>query len=571
MSKVGSQRKKKVGKGRLDKYYFLAKEHGYRARSAFKLIQMNQSYNLLSNVHSVVDLCAAPGGWLQVVSKTVLPPSKVVGVDLEPIKAIHGVQTIVGDITDSMCKAEILAAVEDTEVDLVLHDGAPNVGASWEKDSFVQNELVCHAAKLASKILRKNGTFVTKVFRSKDFNSLVWMCSQLFTECLTTKPRSSRAESAEAFLICRGYKKPEVLDEKFFDPLFLFAEKDEAEKKEKTLSNLLRERIDLSTCPKVIIDCMEDMIDDETRALLNDLLVVGETDMKRLVRTLKKIQRAYVGNIGGNSPEEIVDTRTPIERQQDEMKEVQRVMERRERIAQRRILAKRTKRLGLTEDDVEEIEKIHGDFFEDNIFDRDEDDECSSEEDSIETEEEPVEDNEEEMGDSDADSCSSSLEMEDKVVGYRLKEDEEEFENDGIDRYVYDDDEDLPFFFRNDEEKYNRRFVYNADRDYLEGKVTVDKKAEELKARRMKRVERKLKRIKERLDQSEQDVDLRAIRKGAMKKEVRERRTPIFAGPSKSVPRGIKGKFKMTDRRMKKDKAGLKRAEERKKHSKKKR
>lgn len=570
MSKPGPQRKNKLGKGRLDKYYFLAKEHGYRARSAFKLIQMNQSFNLLSNVHSVVDLCAAPGGWLQVVSKTVLPPSKVVGVDLEPIKAIHGVQTIVGDITDKMCKAEILNAVGDTEVDLVLHDGAPNVGASWEKDSFVQNELVCHAAKLASKILKKNGTFVTKVFRSKDFNSLVWMCSQIFTECLTTKPRSSRAESAEAFLICRGYKKPEVLDEKFFDPLFLFAEKDDVEMKEKTLSNLLRERIDLSTCPKVIIDCMEDMIDDETRALLGDLLVVGESDMKRLVRTLKKIQRAYVGQIGGNSPEEIVDTRTPIERQHDEMKEIQRVMERRQKIAERRILAKRTKRLGLTENDVQEIEKVHGDFFEDNIFDIDEEEE-STEVESIESDTKPLEDNEEEIEDSDADSCSSSLDIEDKVVGYRMKENEEEFENDGIDRYVYDDDENLPFFFKNDEEKYNKRFVFNADREYLEKKVNIGKKAEELKARRMKRVERKLKKIKERIEQGEQDVDLRAIRKGAMKKEVRERPKPVFAGPSKSVPRGIKGKFKMTDRRMKADKAGLKRADERKKNGRRKR
>ncbi|KAI5189128.1 AdoMet-dependent rRNA methyltransferase SPB1 [Nematocida minor] len=566
MSKAGPQRKKKVGKGRLDKYYFLAKEHGYRARSAFKLIQMNQSFNLLSNVHSVVDLCAAPGGWLQVVSKTVLPPSKVVGVDLDPIKPIHGVHTIVGDITDKMCTSEILSAVGDTEVDLVLHDGAPNVGASWEKDSFVQNELVCHAAKLACKILRKNGTFVTKVFRSKDFNSLVWMCSQLFTECLTTKPRSSRAESAEAFLVCRGYKKPEVLDEKFFDPLFLFAEKDEEEIKEKTLSNVLKERIDLSTCPKVIIDCMEDMIDDETRALLGDLLVVGESDMKRLIRTLKKVQRAYIGHIGGNSPEEIMDTRTAIEKQQDEMREVQRVMERREKITQRRILAKRTKRLGLTEEDVQEIEKVHGDFFEDNIFDRDEDELDSSEVESVESDDNAVEDgDEEEIGDSDADSCSSSLDIEDKVVGYRLKEDEEEFDNDGIDRYVYDDDEDLPHFFRNDEEKYNRRYVFNDDREHLEKKVTIGKKAEELKARRMKRVERKLKKIKERLEQGEQDIDLRAIRKGAMKKEVRERPKMIFAGPSKKVPRKIKGKFKMTDRRMKKDKAGLRRAEERKK------
>ncbi|OAG30779.1 AdoMet-dependent rRNA methyltransferase SPB1 [Nematocida sp. ERTm5] len=563
MAKVGPARKKKVGKDRLDKYYFLAKEHGYRARSAFKLIQLNQSFNLLSNIHSAVDLCAAPGGWLQVLSKTVLPPSKIVGVDLDPIKPIHGVHTIVGDITDKICKAEILAAVGETEVDLVLHDGAPNVGASWERDSYVQNELVCHAAKLACKILKKNGTFVTKVFRSKDFNSLVWMCNQLFTECLTTKPRSSRDESAEAFLVCRGYKKPDTLDEKFFDPLFIFAEKDEEEAKENTLSNILRERIDLSKCTKVKIDCMKDMIDEETAILLSDLLVVDEADKRRLIRTLKKVQRAYIGYQGKNTPEEIVDTRTPIERQQDELNEIQRAMERREKIQQRKILAKRTKSLGLTEDDVEEIEKIHGDFFEDNIFDRDEDESNEQSVEDIESDEE-IEDAESEQNDSDADSCSSSLDIEDKVCGYRLKDDEEEFENDGIDRYVYDDDENLPHFFRNDEEKYNRRYVFNEKRDDLEKKVTISKKLEEIKARRMRRVERKLRKIKERLEQGEEAVDLRAIRKGAMKKEVRERPKMVFAGPSKTVAKGIKGKFKMTDRRMKKDKAGLKRAEERK-------
>ncbi|KAH9386684.1 AdoMet-dependent rRNA methyltransferase SPB1 [Nematocida major] len=572
MAKVGPARKKKVGKGRLDKYYFLAKEHGYRARSAFKLIQLNQAYNLLSNIHSAVDLCAAPGGWLQVLSKTVRPPSKIVGVDLDPIKPIHGVHTIIGDITEKGCVSEILASVGETEVDLVLHDGAPNVGASWEKDAFVQNELVCHAAKLACRILKKNGAFVTKVFRSRDFSSLMWMLNQLFAECLATKPRSSRAESAEMFLVCRGYKKPEQLDEKFFDPQFLFADLEaQCEKGEWTLSNLLAERIDLAKCTKVRVDCMHEMVDEETKALLDDLQVVDDTDMRRLVRTLKKIQRAYVGSKGGNSPEEVVDLRTPAEREEAEIAEAKRVMQRREKVTRRKILAKRAKQLGLSEEDIQTVENVHGDFFEDNLFDETEteaesEDEgaCESEQET-ESEDEEIDDgNSEEMDDEEADSCSSSLAMEDKVCGYRLKADEEEFENDGIDRYVFDDDETLPHFFRNDEEKYNRRHVYNEDREDMEKKVTVSKKVEEMRARRMRRVERKLKKIRDRLEAGEEEMDMRAVRKGAMKKEVRERPKMIFAGPSKSVPR-LKGRFKMTDRRMKKDKAGLRRAEERKK------
>ncbi|OAG32013.1 AdoMet-dependent rRNA methyltransferase SPB1 [Nematocida displodere] len=552
--------KKKTGKTRLDKYYFLAKDHGYRARSAFKLIQINQTYNVLSNVRSVVDLCAAPGGWLQVVSKAVRPPSRVVGVDLDPIKAIHGVDTLIGDITEPICQTDILRLVGETEVDLVLHDGAPNVGASWDKDAYVQNELVCHAAKLACKLLKKNGTFITKVFRSKDFNSIVWVCNQLFTECITTKPRSSREESAEVFLVCRGYKKPAILDEKFFDPLFIFAEKDEKEHKEQILSNLLQGRIELDECPKVIIDCMENMIDEETKILLSDLQVVGDADKRRLVRTLKKIQKAYVGREGGNQPEELIDDRTAFEKEHQELEETKRIMKRREKILQRRILAKRTKRLGLTEDDIGEIEKLHGDFFEDNMFETDEEEEAFPEE-FPEEDNHVEEDASDEQNDSEADSCSSSIDLEDKVLGYRLKEDEEEFENDGIDRYVYDDDN-LPQFFKDDEAKYNRRHVFNADREYLEAKVS--KKELELKSRRLKRVERKIQRIKSRMEKSEQDVDLRAVRKSAMKKEARERPQMVFSGPAKSVPR-MKGRIKMTDKRMKKDKAGLKRAEERKK------
>ncbi|KAI5185398.1 AdoMet-dependent rRNA methyltransferase SPB1 [Nematocida homosporus] len=601
--------KQKIGKTRLDKYYFMAKDHGYRARSAFKLIQINQSHNILSGVHSVVDLCAAPGGWLQVVSKAVRPPSKVIGVDLDPIKAIFGVDTLIGDITDEMCKTEILNRVGDTEVDLVLHDGAPNVGASWERDAYAQNELVCHAAKLACQILKKNGTFVTKVFRSKDFNALVWMCSQLFTECLTTKPRSSREESAEVFLVCRGYRKPAELDERFFDPQFVFAEAAEVSPGANTLSALLEGRVNLNDCTKIEIDCMSHMIDEETRILLGDLQLVSDFEKKKLGRVIKKIARVWIARRGGNSPEEVVDTRTRAERQRDEELEIRKRAIRRAKVSERRVLARRAKRLGLTEQDITEIEKVHGDFFEDAIFDDEE--ESSTEEvkpryrevnsdekgeDAMEVEnemevgdgveddsdiEEEDEDEEEEVNDfevpeegrddyddqndSDADSCSSSLDLEDKVCGYRLREDEEEFENDGIDRYVYDDgdDENLPQFFKDDEAKYNRRFVFNEDREDLEEKVTLSKKNLELKARQNRRVDRKIQKIKDRMDDKEQDVDLRAVRKGAMKKQKRERKQMIFSGPARTIPH-IQGRIKMTDRRMKKDKAGLKRAEERK-------
>lgn len=158
-------KKVKTGKSRLDKYYHLAKEQGYRARSAFKLIQLTQRNDIFSGCRALLDLCAAPGGWLQVAQKNMPIASKIVGVDLAPIKPIHGVTTIQGDITTQRCRALLKKEFEDVDVDVVLHDGAPNVGTSWGHDAYAQNELVLHATKLACEFLRSGGTYITKVFR----------------------------------------------------------------------------------------------------------------------------------------------------------------------------------------------------------------------------------------------------------------------------------------------------------------------------------------------------------------------------------------------------------------------
>lgn len=158
-------KKVKTGKSRLDKYYHLAKEQGYRARSAFKLIQLTQHTDLFSGCRSVLDLCAAPGGWLQVAQKTMPIASTIVGVDLVPIKPIKNVITIQGDITTQRCLNLIKQQLPSKSCDVVLHDGAPNVGTAWLHDAYAQNELVLHATKLACEFARTGGTFITKVFR----------------------------------------------------------------------------------------------------------------------------------------------------------------------------------------------------------------------------------------------------------------------------------------------------------------------------------------------------------------------------------------------------------------------
>ncbi|OII73300.1 rRNA methyltransferase 3 [Cryptosporidium andersoni] len=215
-------RKVKTGKDRLDRYYHLAKEQGYRARSAFKLIQLAQKYDIFKNCQVLVDLCAAPGGWLQVAKRHMGVSSKIIGVDLVSIKSIPGVTTFKCDITTEQCKKLILNNLEGLSVDVVLHDGAPNVGTSWNRDAYIQNELVLHSTKLACDILRPGGIFITKIFRSSDYNSLIWVLSQLFKTVRATKPQSSRNVSAEIFLVCLDYKAPHKIDSKFFDPKFIF-------------------------------------------------------------------------------------------------------------------------------------------------------------------------------------------------------------------------------------------------------------------------------------------------------------------------------------------------------------
>ena len=150
--------------------------------------------------------------------------SLIVGCDLSPIKPIPRVITFQGDITTDKCRATIRSHFKTWKADTVLHDGAPNVGTAWVQDSFNQAELALQAFKLATEFLIEGGTFVTKVFRSKDYNSLLWVFNQLFTKVEATKPPSSRNVSAEIFVVCLGFKAPKRIDPKFLDPRSVFAE-----------------------------------------------------------------------------------------------------------------------------------------------------------------------------------------------------------------------------------------------------------------------------------------------------------------------------------------------------------
>ncbi|KAK3195479.1 hypothetical protein Dsin_026789 [Dipteronia sinensis] len=213
------------GKHRLDKYYRLAKEHGYRSRASWKLVQLDTKFSFLRSSHAVLDLCAAPGGWMQVAVQRVPVGSLVLGLDLVPIAPIRGALTLEQDITKPECRTRVRKLMDEHHVrafDLVLHDGSPNVGGAWAQEAMSQNALVIDAVKLATHFLAPKGNFVTKVFRSQDYSSVLYCLKQLFEKVEVDKPAASRSASAEIYLLGLKYKAPAKIDPRLLDVKHLF-------------------------------------------------------------------------------------------------------------------------------------------------------------------------------------------------------------------------------------------------------------------------------------------------------------------------------------------------------------
>ncbi|KAJ0396253.1 hypothetical protein ATCC90586_006403 [Pythium insidiosum] len=209
-----------------DIYYRRAKEVGFRARSAFKLLQLDEQFAFLKNVERAVDLCAAPGSWSQVLSRklyhgqAVIPTIRrdmdpadaqdvrVVSVDLQEMAPIPGVALMQGDITSKRTAEQIIAYFHGRKAQIVVSDGAPDVTGVHDIDEFVQAELLAAALNITTHVLEEGGTFVAKIFRCQQYDLLADQLSNFFSEVSCSKPTSSRAQSNESFVVAQGFKMP---------------------------------------------------------------------------------------------------------------------------------------------------------------------------------------------------------------------------------------------------------------------------------------------------------------------------------------------------------------------------
>lgn len=190
-----------------DYYYKKAKQEKYRSRASYKLFQAIKKYEFIEHGDVVVDLGAAPGGWIQAARKTVGNKGFVLGVDLKPIEPFTQsyVRTIICDITDREALKQILEMLP-RKADAVISDAAPNISGIWEVDHARQMELSQQALEIAKEVLKPSGSFFVKVFQGDMLSDFIQKVKQNFVNVVLVKPEASRAKSAEIFILGRSLK-----------------------------------------------------------------------------------------------------------------------------------------------------------------------------------------------------------------------------------------------------------------------------------------------------------------------------------------------------------------------------
>ena len=190
-----------VNKQRRDTFVRQSKVDGYRARSAYKLIEINEKFKIFKGGMCVIDIGAAPGSWSQYTSK-VVKNGKIISIDLKEMDPIKNIIQIKGDFTQEKIKNQIKNYLIDGS-DVVMSDMAVNTTGIKNIDSIQTGELCKEAMIFSKEILSTKGFFISKIFMGSTFNEIVALGKKIFKEVKVFKPKSSRKDSKESFIICK--------------------------------------------------------------------------------------------------------------------------------------------------------------------------------------------------------------------------------------------------------------------------------------------------------------------------------------------------------------------------------
>jgi len=191
-----------------DYYYRKAKEEKFRSRAAYKLLQAVKKYKFMKRGDIVVDLGAAPGGWIQAARKIVGEEGFILGVDIKPIEPFEeeNILTIVADITDPKTPENIRNLLPEL-ADVVISDVSPKISGIWEVDHARQIDLALNSMKIACEVLKPKGNFFVKIFEGDLTRDFIAKLKENFSAVKLVKPKASRAKSSEIYILALGLKR----------------------------------------------------------------------------------------------------------------------------------------------------------------------------------------------------------------------------------------------------------------------------------------------------------------------------------------------------------------------------
>jgi 23S rRNA (uridine2552-2'-O)-methyltransferase len=193
-----------VNKQRRDTYVRQSKVDGYRARSAYKLIEIDEKFKIFKGGMYVVDIGAAPGSWSQYASK-VVKSGKIISIDLKEMEEIKNTIQIKGDFTENDIQNKIKDHI-NKKIDVVMSDMAVNTTGIKNIDSIQTGELCMEAMIFSKEVISEKGFFISKIFMGGSFNEIVALGKKIFKEVRVFKPKSSRKDSKESFIICKNLR-----------------------------------------------------------------------------------------------------------------------------------------------------------------------------------------------------------------------------------------------------------------------------------------------------------------------------------------------------------------------------